>query len=164
MSRLDDLPPDQRATLSLLLRSRKSYAEVATLLDIQERAVHDRAHAALAVLAARQARELTAERREEVGDYLLGQRRTVAERLATRSYLESSSLARDWAKALAGELARVFSSQPLEHWLGVFDEEDVCVGPVATLAEAASDLGTPAPGRAPELGAHTDAWRAELGL
>jgi hypothetical protein len=105
MSRLDDLPPDQRATLSLLLRSRKSYAEVATLLDIQERAVHDRAHAALAVLAARQARELTAERREEVGDYLLGQRRTVAERLATRSYLEGSSLARDWANALAGELA-----------------------------------------------------------
>ena len=74
MSRLDDLPPDQRATLSLLLRSGKSYAEVAALLDIQERAVHDRAHAALAVLAPRQARELTAERREEIGDYLLGQR------------------------------------------------------------------------------------------
>jgi len=67
-------------------------------------------------------------------------------------------------EALAGELARIFSSQPLEHWLGVFDEEDVCVGPVATLAEAANDLGAPAPGRAPELGAHTDAWRAELGL
>jgi hypothetical protein len=105
MSRLDDLPPDQRATLSLLLRSRRSYAEVAALLDIQEGAVHDRAHAALAVLAARQARGLPAERREEVGDYLLGQRQGVAERLATRSYLEGSPQARDWATALARELA-----------------------------------------------------------
>ncbi|HEY8705997.1 MAG TPA: CaiB/BaiF CoA-transferase family protein [Gaiellaceae bacterium] len=65
---------------------------------------------------------------------------------------------------LADELARVFSSQPLEHWLLVFNDEDVCVGPVATLAEAAADLGTPAPGRAPELGAHTESWRRELGL
>jgi hypothetical protein len=105
MSRLDDLPPDQRATLSLLLRRRKSYAEVATLLDIQEQAVHDRAQAALAVLAAQQARELPPERREEVGDYLLGQRAGVGERLATRGYLEGSAAARDWANALAGELA-----------------------------------------------------------
>ena len=43
--------------------------------------MHDRAHAALAVLAAPQARELSAEQREEVGDYLLGQRSGVAERL-----------------------------------------------------------------------------------
>jgi plasmid stability protein len=105
MSRLDDLPPDQRATLSLLLRSRKSYGEVAALLSIRERAVHDRAHAALAVLAARQAREVPAERREQVGDYLLGQQSAVAERLATRSYLEGSPAARAWATALASELA-----------------------------------------------------------
>ena len=62
MSRLDELPPDQRAALSLLLRQHKSYAEVAALLGIAERAVHDRAHAALAVLAPAQARELTPER------------------------------------------------------------------------------------------------------
>jgi hypothetical protein len=113
MSRLDDLPPDQRATLSLLLRRRKSYAEVATMLDIDERAVHDRAHAALAVLAASQARELSAEQREEVGDYLLGQRTGVAERLATRSYLESSSPARAWAHALTAELAPLAAGAPL---------------------------------------------------
>jgi alpha-methylacyl-CoA racemase len=66
--------------------------------------------------------------------------------------------------ALAEDLAGVFSSKPLEHWLRVLDDEDVCVGPVATLAEAAEDLGTPAPGRAPALGAHTESWRQELGL
>jgi hypothetical protein len=113
MSRLDDLPPDQRATLSLLLRRRKSYAGVATMLDIDERAVHDRAHAALAVLAAPQARELSAEQREEIGDYLLGQRTGVAERLATRAHLESSAPARAWAHALTSELAPLAAGAPL---------------------------------------------------
>jgi len=65
---------------------------------------------------------------------------------------------------LAAELAQVFSRKPLEDWLAVFDNEDACVGPVATLAEAAADLGTPQPGRAAELGEHTERWRRELGL
>jgi hypothetical protein len=107
MSRLDDLPPDQRATLSLLLRRGKSYGEVAGMLDIEERAVHDRAHAALAVLAPARARELSASQREEVGDYLLGQRSGVAERLAARTLLQSSPPARAWAAALAEELWRL---------------------------------------------------------
>lgn len=133
MSRLDDLPPDQRATLSLLLRRGKTYAEVAGMLEIPERAVHDRAHAALAVLAARQARELTPAQREEVGDYLLGQRTGVAERLATRTYLESSPQARDWAVALAGELL------PLAG--GALPEIPNGAGP----AFAAADLPSPPP-------------------
>jgi hypothetical protein len=104
MSRFDELPPDQRAALSLLLRQHKSYAELAEMLGISERAVHDRAHAALAVLAPRQARDVAAERREEIGDYLLGQQRGVAERLATRTLLGSSAAAQAWAAELAGEL------------------------------------------------------------
>jgi hypothetical protein len=110
MSRLDDLPPDQRATLSLLLRSRKSYAEVAALLAIPTQAVHDRAHAALAVLAAPLARALTAERREQVGDYLLGQQDGVGERLATRTYLEGDPGAREWASAISEDLAPLASA------------------------------------------------------
>jgi len=35
---------------------------------------------------------------------------------------------------------------------------------VATIAEAAADLGTPPPGRAAALGEHTSAWRRELSL
>jgi hypothetical protein len=104
MSRLDELPPDQRAALSLLLRQHKSYAEVASLLGIAERAVHDRANAALAMLAPRLARDVPAERRLEIGDYLLGQQPGVAERLRTRSYLSSTPPARAWASELAGEL------------------------------------------------------------
>jgi hypothetical protein len=105
MSRLDELPPDQRAALSLLLRQRKSYAEVATLLGIGELAVHDRAHAALAMLAPRRARELSAERRLEIGDYLLGQQPGVAERLRTRTYLTTSEPARAWAAEIAAQIS-----------------------------------------------------------
>jgi alpha-methylacyl-CoA racemase len=43
-------------------------------------------------------------------------------------------------EALATELAAIFKGRPLAEWLELFDGEDVCVGPVATLAEAASDL------------------------
>ncbi len=51
MTRLDDLPPDLRATLSLLVDRGKSYAQVAELLGIPESLVRDRAHAALDTLA-----------------------------------------------------------------------------------------------------------------
>lgn len=67
-------------------------------------------------------------------------------------------------EALAAELAALLAERPLASWLERFDGEDVCVGPVATLVEAATDLGTPPPGRAPAVGEHTAAWAAELGL
>jgi crotonobetainyl-CoA:carnitine CoA-transferase CaiB-like acyl-CoA transferase len=41
---------------------------------------------------------------------------------------------------LAAELAEVFGAQPLETWMEVFGDEDVSVGPVATLEEAAARL------------------------
>ena len=43
-------------------------------------------------------------------------------------------------ETLASELAAIFGTRPLAEWLELFEGEDVCVGPVATLAEAASDL------------------------
>ena len=68
-------------------------------------------------------------------------------------------------EALAAELADVFARRTLAEWLELCDGEDVCVGPVATLTEAAGDLGAAAaPGEAPAPGEHTEAWHAELGL
>src|ERR1700732_1341335 len=110
MSRLEALPPDQRATLSLLLGQRKTYAEVSALLSIDERTIHARAQSALAMLAPREARELAAERREDIGDYLLGQQERMADRLATRTYLGASEPARAWAGAIAQEIAPLASS------------------------------------------------------
>jgi alpha-methylacyl-CoA racemase len=67
-------------------------------------------------------------------------------------------------EAVAAELAGVFGQRRLVEWLELFEGEDVMVGPVATLAEAAEWLGTAAPQRpAPRLGEHTDAWRASIG-
>jgi alpha-methylacyl-CoA racemase len=66
--------------------------------------------------------------------------------------------------ALGAELAEVFRGRSLEEWLHVFETEDACVGPVATLAEAQADLGIPSPARAAVLGEHTAGWRRELGL
>jgi hypothetical protein len=104
MSRLDELPPDQRAALSLLLRQHKSYAQVAAMLAISEPAVHDRAHAALVMLAP--ARALTPEQRTDIGDYMLHQQ-PIAERLRTRALLAASEPARAWAHELAAELAPI---------------------------------------------------------
>ncbi len=50
---------------------------------------------------------------------------------------------RQWSpdqEPLAEELAQAFAARPLAAWLELFDGEDVGVGPVATLAEAAVDL------------------------
>jgi hypothetical protein len=105
MTRLDELAPDLRAALSLLLSQRKDYAEVGSLLGVPPQAIHDRAHAALTLLAPAQARALDPSQREEIGEYLLGQQGDVGERLRTRTLLSSSDPARSWANALAGELA-----------------------------------------------------------
>ena len=63
-------------------------------------------------------------------------------------------------QSLADELAATFATRPLAGWLELADDEDVCLGPVATRAEAHDDLGPwpEEPADAP-LGAHTDAWR-----
>jgi alpha-methylacyl-CoA racemase len=67
-------------------------------------------------------------------------------------------------EALAAELVAAFATRTLEDWLAHFGDEDVCVGPVWTRAEAAAEFGSlelaPA---VVQLGADTDAWRRELG-
>ncbi len=66
-------------------------------------------------------------------------------------------------ESVGRELAAIFATRALADWLTIFDGEDVCVGPVATLEEAATELGIAPIGEAPSLGAHTEAWRQDLG-
>ena len=66
--------------------------------------------------------------------------------------------------ALAAELAGVFATRPLADWLAHFGDEDVCVGPVWTREEAAAEFGSLEGFEEVPLGAHTVAWRRELGL
>ncbi len=65
-------------------------------------------------------------------------------------------------RTLTAELAGEFATRPLAAWLALFDGEDVCVGPVATLAEAAVDFGSSPPTSLPALGEHTAPWLREL--
>jgi alpha-methylacyl-CoA racemase len=74
--------------------------------------------------------------------------------LAERQYEADQS-------ALREDFSLAFRQRPLADWLALFRGEDVCVGPVATRAEAAA-FAPPARDRAPTLGEHTAAWRAEL--
>jgi len=64
---------------------------------------------------------------------------------------------------LRSELSTAFAQRPLADWLALFGGNDVCVGPVATREEAAQ-FAPPSLGPAPDLGAHTTRWHAEVGV
>jgi alpha-methylacyl-CoA racemase len=65
--------------------------------------------------------------------------------------------------SLRSELSATFAQRPLADWLALFGGDDVCVGPVATREEAAQ-FAPPSLGPAPDLGAHTERWHAEVGV
>ena len=103
MARIDELRPDQRAALQLLLTQGRSYEDIAGLLRIEPSAVRDRAHAALDDLGPEDVPGLTLELQDEIADYLLGQQ-SASQRAGTRDFLETSAGGRAWARAVAGEL------------------------------------------------------------
>jgi crotonobetainyl-CoA:carnitine CoA-transferase CaiB-like acyl-CoA transferase len=81
-----------------------------------------------------------------------------------RPELAEQQLDGDGQEGLAAELAAVFAGRPLSDWLTLFEAEDVCVGPVATLAEAAEEFGEGTAMPSARVGQHTEPWRRELGL
>jgi hypothetical protein len=106
MARLDELAPDQRAVLQLLLKQDKTYEELASLLRIDADAVRERAIGALEALGPRVGADLDEDRRAEIADYLLGQQ-SASGRQDTRELLEDSAPGRAWARAVAAELRPV---------------------------------------------------------
>jgi crotonobetainyl-CoA:carnitine CoA-transferase CaiB-like acyl-CoA transferase len=67
-------------------------------------------------------------------------------------------------EALAAELADIVAGRSLDEWLALFEGEEVCVGPVWTRAEASAVFGGSTGLDPVPLGAHTEAWRSELGV
>ena len=118
MSGFDELPPDQRATLKLLLCERLRYADIASSLDIDPRAVEVRAYAALAALAPELAKPLSAEARKRVGDLLLGQLHDEEEIVSAKLQVAASDAETRWAAALTAHLRALPGAQldvpPLE--------------------------------------------------
>lgn len=105
MSRLQQLPSDQSAVLSLLLRQRKTYAQVAGMLGIRESAVQTRAYEAIATLGADEGTSLLRTHRQEIGDYLLGQRDSLSH--STRTYLRTLPNGRIWANEVRSQLQEI---------------------------------------------------------
>jgi hypothetical protein len=103
MARIDELKPDQRAALQLLLQQGRSYEDIASLLRIDESAVRERAHAALDALGPEDVADLSLAQQDEIADYLLGQQ-SASQRASTRDLLERSAPARAWARVVAAEI------------------------------------------------------------
>jgi len=98
MSALDNLAPDQRAVLQMVLQRGRSYDEIAGLLSIDRAAVRQRALDAFDALTP--VTVLPGPERALVTDYLLGQ---LPDRVAEQvySFLQASDADRAWAEALA---------------------------------------------------------------
>jgi hypothetical protein len=111
MSSVDDLPADQRAVVSLLVRQGRSYAQVSTLLRIDEAAVRGRAQQALTGLGGGSPAGVSEVEAERIGDYLLGQL-SEAERIETLAMLFDTASGRTWARRVADEL-RPLAATPL---------------------------------------------------
>ena len=102
MSRLDALPADQKSVLQLLLRQGKGYDDLSGLLRLDAQEVRSRAYDALDTLGPG-AGGLSAERRHDIADWLLGQQ-DPDEAAATRALVEGSTAGRVWAHGVAREL------------------------------------------------------------
>lgn len=99
MSRLDDLTPDQRAVLQLLLRQGKTYDELAAMLRIDPAAVRSRAASALGALGP----AIDDAERDALSDWLLGQQ----DELQAEDSLDlvaASPAALEWAIEVSGAL------------------------------------------------------------
>ncbi len=104
MSAIEQLPPDQQAVLSLLVRQGRTYAQVAGLLGIGDAAVASRAHQAIVGIVGDAPGSVDPGDAGRITDYLLGQLGD-AERIEMLDLLFDSGPARAWAREIAAELS-----------------------------------------------------------
>jgi hypothetical protein len=161
MSRLDALPADQKSVLQLLLRQGKGYDDLSGLLRLDVDEVRSRAYDALDTLGPG-AGGLSAERRHEIADWLLGQQDPEAA-VATRAFIDGSTAGRVWAHGVARELEPLAGDRlpelPAEGADGAVTEAPSAVAPrtepdTDADADDAPDAPTPfapAPSAAPRV-------------
>ena len=106
MSPISDLPADRQAVLSLLVKQRRTYAQVAAMLKIEPEAVRTRALDAVGTLGGPAPSGISDQERDQIADYLLGQLDESA-RIETLALLLDTAPGRAWARRVADELAPI---------------------------------------------------------
>ncbi len=147
MSALDDLAPDQRAVLQLVLQRGRSYDDIAQLLSIDRAAVRQRALDAFDALTP--ATVLPGPEQALVTDYLLGQ---LPEKVAEQvySFLQASDADRVWALAIVDVITPLVSHSLPEIPVGGSDPARPADDLGAGGLERNSDSLTPAAEFTPE--------------
>jgi hypothetical protein len=108
MATLDQLPPEQRAIVELVVQRGRSYETLAEVLQVPSARVRELAREALTELSPRTASLVDVDRRGQVADYLLRQQSPEQER-STRDYLKQSETARAWALSLLDSLDPLYA-------------------------------------------------------
>src|SRR3954452_20448434 len=108
MATLDQLPPEQRAIVELVVQRGRSYETLAEVLQVPQARVRELAPEALPELSPRTAGRVDVDRRGQVADYLMRQQSPEEER-ATRDYLKQSESARAWALSLLDSLDPLYA-------------------------------------------------------
>ena len=109
MATFDQLSPEQRAIVELVLRQGKTYAELSDMLDLPEGRVRELARDALVELAPVSVRGVEEDWRGQLADYVLGQQ-SGPEATATKGHLRRSEAARSWARSLLDSLEQFYEN------------------------------------------------------
>lgn len=109
MATFDQLSPEQRAIVELILRQGKTYEELADMLNLPEARVRELARDALVELAPVSVRGVEEDWRGQLADYVLGQQ-SGPEATATKGHLRRSEAARSWARSLLDSLEQLYEN------------------------------------------------------
>lgn len=107
MPTFDQLPPEQRAIIELVVQRGRSYEDLSDALAISTERVRELAVDALVELSPRSANRVDEDRRPQVADYVLGQQSS-AEAAATRTFLKRSEPGRMWILSLMDSLEHMY--------------------------------------------------------
>jgi hypothetical protein len=107
MATFDQLSPEQRAIVELVLQQGKTYPELADMLGMPESRVRELARDALVELAPVSVRGVEEDWRGQLADYVLGQQ-SGPEATATKGHLRRSEAARSWARSLLDSLEQLY--------------------------------------------------------
>jgi hypothetical protein len=107
MATFDQLTPEKRAIVELVLQQGKTYPELADMLGMPESRVRELARDALVELAPVSVRGVEEDWRGQLADYVLGQQ-SGPEATATKGHLRRSEAARSWARSLLDSLEQLY--------------------------------------------------------